>query len=426
MTPIHGRARPAPNDREAWWLRFQEVRDDSLALCRLLVTEDYIVQAIPEASPTKWHLAHTTWFFENFLLKPFAARYAEHHPRYAYLFNSYYETVGSFFPRQQRGLLTRPTVEEVYRYRTHVDDAMAALIDDAGEAAWPALCERLELGLNHEQQHQELLLTDVKSLFALNPLRPAYHAALNPHPSAAAPAGWLEFPAGIREIGHQGTTFAFDNESPRHRIYLDDFRVVSRLVTNGEYLAFMAERGYERPELWLSDGWHTCGEKAWASPLYWEKIDGRWWHMTLAGMRQVDEKAPVCHISYFEADAFARWAGRRLPTEAEWEIAASPRPLQGNLRETGILHPVPAADGNEQFYGDVWEWTQSAYASYPGYRAPEGALGEYNGKFMVSQQVLRGGSCVTPHSHMRATYRNFFYPSDRWQFMGLRLAEDIN
>ena len=425
MTSTLAYALPAPLDRDAWRRRFLDLRQATADLCQPLAAEDYVIQAIPEASPAKWHLAHTTWFFEHFLLRVYAAGYREFHPRFGFLFNSYYETIGTFFPRQQRGLLSRPTVDEVYRYRDYVDNALADLIDNLKPNLWPEFRARLELGLHHEQQHQELLLTDLLSLFALNPLRPAYcpdTAAVAGTVADEAPLCWLESPAGIREIGHSGAGFAFDNENPRHRVYLDDFRVGSRLATNGEYLAFMADRGYARPELWLSDGWRTCKEKNWNAPLYWEKIDAQWWQMTLAGMLPIDDSAPVCHVSYFEADAYARWAGKRLPTEAEWETAAERYPARGNLREAGNLRPVAAADS--QFYGDVWEWTQSAYTAYPGYQPPVGALGEYNGKFMVSQQVLRGGSCATPQSHMRASYRNFFYPPDRWQFSGLRLADD--
>jgi ergothioneine biosynthesis protein EgtB len=424
MTPTVAHALPAPHDRAAWRLRYLEIREQTEALCYPLKTEDFVIQAIPEASPAKWHLAHTSWFFETFLLGAFAADYRPFDSRYTYLFNSYYETVGAFFPRSQRGLLSRPTVQEIHAYRDRVDEAMAELIEELDDADWQAFRVRLDLGLHHEQQHQELLLTDVKSMFALNPLQPLYQAAHAPPARPAPPLGWQEFTAGIREIGHQGGGFAYDNEAPRHRVYLDDFRLATRLVTNGEYLAFMADHGYERPELWLSDGWRACKERTWMSPLYWQKIGATWWHMTLAGLQRVNQHAPVCHVSYFEADAYARWAGMRLPTEAEWETAASGLEISGNLRETDYLQPAAAAVGDRQYYGDAWEWTQSAYAPYPGFRQSEGALGEYNGKFMISQQVLRGGSCVTPQSHIRATYRNFFYPPDRWQFTGLRLAND--
>jgi ergothioneine biosynthesis protein EgtB len=303
-----------------------------------------------------------------------------------------------------------------------VDRAVADVLDAAGEKHWPEVARRIELGLHHEQQHQELLLTDVKHLYALNPLKPAYRAALNDDDGRARPLGWREFPAGIREVGWAGHGFAFDNETPRHRVLLEPFRLADRLVTNGEYLAFMDDGGYARADLWLSDGWRAVKERGWEAPLYWERIDGAWRQMTLAGMRMVDEREPVCHVSYYEADAYARWAGKRLPTESEWEVAAAGAPIAGNFRESGRLHPAPA-DGGTQLFGDVWEWTSSSYSPYPGFRPLEGTLGEYNGKFMANQLVLRGGSCVTPVSHMRVTYRNFFYAPDRWQFMGIRLAE---
>jgi ergothioneine biosynthesis protein EgtB len=408
--------------RDAVWQRYREVRGDSERLAAPLATEDYVVQSCADASPPKWHLAHVSWFFETFVVAPYVRGYEPFHPQFAYLFNSYYETVGTFFPRPSRGLLSRPTVGEVYRYRTHVDRAVADAIDSVGEKCWPEVARRIELGLHHEQQHQELLLTDVKHAYAVNPLKPAYRDALDAVRAPVRPLGWLEFPAGIREIGWNGHGFAFDNEMPQHRVFLEPFRLADRLVTNGEYLAFMDDRGYARADLWLSDGWRAVKERDWEAPLYWERIDGEWWQMTLAGMRRVVEHEPVCHVSYYEADAYARWAGRRLPTEGEWEIAASGSPTMGNLRESGRLHPAPAG-GAVQFFGDVWEWTSSSYSPYPGFRPLEGALGEYNGKFMANQLVLRGGSCATPASHVRATYRNFFYGPDRWQFMGIRLAE---
>lgn len=408
--------------RDAVGARYHEVRADSEALAAPLAAEDYVVQSMPDASPAKWHLAHVSWFFENFVVAPYARGYAPFHPQFGYLFNSYYETVGTFFPRAQRGLLSRPTVEEIYRYRAHVDRAVAEVIDTVGDRDWGEVSRRIELGLHHEQQHQELLLTDVKHLYALNPLRPAYRAPLPAFTAAARPLGWREFPGGIREIGWAGEGFAFDNETPRHRVFLEPFRLADRLVTNAEFMAFVDDRGYARAELWLSDGWRAVKERGWLAPSYWERSDGAWWHMTLAGMREVDPAEPVCHVSYYEADAYARWAGKRLPTEAEWETAASGAPGGGNFRESGRLHPAPAGAGT-QLFGDVWEWTSSSYSPYPGFKPLSGALGEYNGKFMANQRVLRGGSCVTPGSHIRPTYRNFFYGPDRWQFMGIRLAE---
>jgi ergothioneine biosynthesis protein EgtB len=416
----------SPEERRALAARYLEVRAASREICQPLALEDYVVQSMADASPAKWHLAHVTWFFENFLLSPFLKGYRLFHPASGYLFNSYYETVGEFFPRAQRGLLSRPTVEEIFRYRDHVDRHMGELIERAPEGDWREISSRLTLGLHHEQQHQELLLTDLKHLYACNPLRPAYReGAAAPGAGTAPAAGWSSWPAGVYEIGHDGRGFAFDNEGPRHRVYLNAFRLAGRPVTNGEYLEFMEAGGYSTPALWLSQGWQAVREKSWQAPLYWERLDGGWHAMTLGGMRRVRESEPVCHVSYFEADAYARWRGRRLPSEAEWEVVARTLPVAGNFHDSGRLHPAAAPGSAEpaQLYGDVWEWTQSAYSPYPGYRPVDGALGEYNGKFMSSQYVLRGGSCVTPAGHLRATYRNFFYPADRWQFTGIRLAE---
>jgi ergothioneine biosynthesis protein EgtB len=398
------------------------VRDLTVRLCDPLRAEDCVVQSAPETSPAKWHLAHTTWFFENFLLIPYLPKYRPYHPRFGFLFNSYYESVGEFHPRLQRGLLSRPSLDEIKAYRVHVDQHMGKLLaapstNDAAEVR-----ARTTLGIHHEQQHQELLLTDIKHLFACNPLRPAYREALSPDASTIPPLDWLRLPAGMYAFGHGGDGFAFDNETPRHRRYVDEFSLASRPVTNAEYIEFIAAGGYRQPTLWLSDGWRKVNEARWTAPLYWEQQDGEWWQMTLAGYRRVQSGEPVCHVSYFEADAFARWAGKRLPTEFEWEAAAATQTPEGNFLESGRLHPQPARDGAGHFFGDVWEWTQSAYSPYPGYRPTAGALGEYNGKFMVNQLVLRGGSCVTPATHIRASYRNFFYPQDRWQFMGIRLA----
>jgi ergothioneine biosynthesis protein EgtB len=401
---------------------YAAVRELTAELCRPLAVEDYVIQSAPECSPAKWHLAHTTWFFENFLLTPLLAGYRTFHPQYGYLFNSYYETVGAFFPRPMRGLLSRPTVEDVFRYRAHVDEHMRGLIARLDAQHDAKSVSRVTLGLHHEQQHQELLLTDIKNLLALNPLRPAYREAADEPPSNPGKSTWLEFPAGIHSVGSDGKGFSFDNETPRHRVFLERFALAARPVSNGEYLEFIEAGGYRNPALWLSDGWRKLNEAGWQAPQYWEQIEGQWWHMTLSGLRRVDPHAPVCHVSYFEADAFARWAGKRLPTEFEWEIAAASLPVTGNLLDGGRLHPSAAANPSHQLFGDVWEWTSSAYSPYPGYKPLAGSLGEYNGKFMVSQLVLRGGSCVTPRSHIRATYRNFFYPADRWQFMGLRLA----
>ena len=401
---------------------YAAVRTMTESLCAPLATEDYVIQSAPECSPAKWHLAHTTWFFEHFILQPLARGYIPFRTCYGYLFNSYYETVGTFFPRSKRGLLSRPTVEEVFQYRAHVDRHMHDLLSAAGSASSELeLIQRLTLGLNHEQQHQELLLTDIKNLFALNPLRPVYHAVPHLH-AKAVPLAWMEFSGVMQTVGHADVGFAFDNETPRHRVYLEPFALASRPVTNGEWLEFMQAGGYSAPELWLSDGWRTVQQSNWQAPLYWERTDEGWGHMTLGGFVTVDPEAPVCHVSYFEADAYARFAGHRLPTEFEWEVAASSLPLEGNFTDSRLLHPSARTNASRQFFGDVWEWTSSAYMPYPGYEPLAGSLGEYNGKFMVSQLVLRGGSCATPRSHIRSSYRNFFYPPDRWQFTGLRLA----
>jgi ergothioneine biosynthesis protein EgtB len=399
------------------------VRTRTEELCRPLDAEDCVVQSSLETSPAKWHLAHTTWFFETFVLQPYHRDYRIFHPEFGYLFNSYYESVGGFHPRPERGLLTRPSLSSVLEYRDHVDRELRGLLAEPPAASRAEILERLELGMNHEQQHQELLLTDIKHLFSRNPLRPAYRVALPQANAVVRALEWLAFPAGIYEVGHAGDGFCFDNETPRHRCFLEAFRIASRPVTNGEFLEFMEAGGYMQPTLWLSDGWRTVKERGWSAPLYWERRDDLWWQFTLAGLRRIDPAEPVCHVSYYEADAFARWAGRRLPSEAEWEAAASRHPVAGNFADSGRLHPAPCVEP-PQFFGDVWEWTRSAYGPYPGYRPTAGALGEYNGKFMVSQLVLRGASCATPRAHARATYRNFFYPADRWQFKGLRLACD--
>jgi len=403
------------------------VRAASERICDPLVTEDYVVQTVTETSPPKWHLAHVSWFFETFLLTPFLPGYRLYHPRFDYLFNSYYEQLESgYWPRPQRGLLARPTVEEVYAYRCYVDEGMETLLDRCPPTDWSTVEARLRVGLNHEQQHQELLVTDIKHNFAFNPLRPAYRTDLpQSEPSAPPRLSFTDFEAGTSRIGADGDSFAYDNELPRHPVYLSPYRLANRLVTNGEYVEFMEDGGYKKPGLWLSDGWQTVLREGWAAPLYWERIDGEWVLMTLGGLRPLNPAEPVCHVSYYEAAAFATWAGKRLPTEAEWEHAAEALPVRGNFVESGLLHPRPAeGEGLVQLFGDVWEWTASAYLPYPGFRAAEGALGEYNGKFMCGQMVLRGGSCATPADHVRASYRNFFHPHERWQFKGFRLAED--
>ncbi len=420
----HAEARLALS-RERWLARYEEVRHESEHLCRPLAIEDYVVQSLPEVSPPKWHLAHTSWFFEALLLEPFLPGYKTFHPGFGDLFNSYYRTLGDPFPRARRGVLSRPTVAEVYRYRAHVDAGVAHLIESVDSGDLAAVAERLELGLHHEQQHQELLLMDVKHNFAANPLRPAYHDAPAPAAPDAAPLAWIAFAGGLVEIGAGPEGFAYDNERPRHAAVLTPFVLASRLVTNDEFAAFIDEGGYQRPELWLADGWSIVKQHGFHAPLYWERRDGQWWHMTLSGVRPVEPDEPVCHVSFYEAEAFATWSGKRLPTEAEWEQAASGLRVAGNLYDTGWLHPRPAkGEGLTQMFGDVWEWTASSYEPYPGYRRAVGPLGEYNGKFMSNQRVLRGGACVTSASHLRVSYRNFFYPHDRWQFGGVRLADD--
>jgi ergothioneine biosynthesis protein EgtB len=419
--------RDRPSRRWALPNRYQQVRQTSEKICQPLVIEDYVIQSMPDVSPPKWHLAHTTWFFETFLLVPYLKNYRVFHPQFGYLFNSYYEAVGERHPRPQRGLLSRPTVEEVYEYRNYVDRAMEELIaQKIGDRDLESL---ITLGLHHEQQHQELLLTDIKHIFAVNPLRPSYHLDVKSTVSKLAEnrdpkEKWLDYPGGLYAIGHQNEEFAFDNESPKHQVYLQDYYLASRLVTNGEYLEFIEAGGYNKPEYWLAEGWTTIQTEKWFAPLYWEKIDGCWWIFTLAGMQPIDPNEPVCHVSFYEADAYASFRGKRLPKESEWEIAASQVSIEGNFLETGRLHPTVATGMTrpDQIFGDVWEWTQSAYLPYPGFRSATGAIGEYNGKFMCNQMVLRGGSCVTSASHIRPTYRNFFPPSARWQFTGIRLS----
>lgn len=402
---------------------FQRTRRLTESLCEPLVYDDFVVQSADFVSPTKWHLAHSSWFYENFILATHSPSYRPVHPLFATLFNSYYETVGEFHPRQARGHLSRPTVDEIYRYRKLVTDATAALLPGAR----PEISRLVELGIHHEQQHQELLLMDIKHVYFSNPLRPAYRELPALAGGLAAPLAFRAFAGGICETGTDGSPFAFDNETPRHREILRPYALATRLVTNGEFLAFIQDGGYSRPELWLSDGWDTVKKARWTAPLYWERAASQWQAMTLSGMQPLDPNSPVVHVSFFEADAYARWAKRRLPTEAEWEVAALGLPVQGNFLESGRLTPVPcglAGNGPHQMYGDVWEWTASAYLPYPGFKPLGGSLGEYNGKFMCNQMVLRGGSFATPGAHVRATYRNFYAPAMRWQFAGFRLAED--
>jgi ergothioneine biosynthesis protein EgtB len=419
--------------RDAAIERLVAVRRESEALTANLTPEDQSIQSMPDVSPTKWHLAHTTWFFETFILTRLDPGYRVFDPAFAYLFNSYYEAAGPRHPRPQRGLLSRPAVDVVAAYRDHVGAAMTRFVEEAAAEIWQTAAPLLELGVHHEQQHQELILMDIKHVFSVNPLLPAYQA---PRPQARGPAtplAWIEFPGGLVEVGHSGSAFAFDNETPRHKVWLEPFRLATRPVSCGEYLGFIEAGGYQRPEFWLSDGWAVVREQGWVAPLYWSCEGGEWSIFTLSGRCRLNQVEPVCHVSYYEADAFAKWAGKRLPGEAEWEIAAEGLAVAGNFADSRHFHPL--ADGAtapadakprlRQMFGDVWEWTASPYIPYPRFRPAAGAVGEYNGKFMCNQMVLRGGAAATPAGHVRSTYRNFFPPSARWAFAGLRLAEDL-
>jgi ergothioneine biosynthesis protein EgtB len=425
----HSRATETPDVPQALAQAYTLARAATVALCAPLATEDYVVQSMPDASPAKWHLAHTTWFFEEMVLKEATPGYRFHDERFRYLFNSYYNIVGPMHSRPRRGLITRPTVKEVLAYRACIDERMQELLSHPRSTAHEAA---IALGLHHEQQHQELILTDLKHLFSSNPLQPAYQTQRVETPLAAPALSYRAFPGGLVDIGHAGAGFCFDNELPRHRVHLPAFKLANRLITNGEFLEFVKDGGYTRPECWLSDGWTTVRRQGWRRPMYWGRsLDEEF---TLGGVRELDPAAPLCHVSYYEAEAFARWAGKRVPTELEWEHAATlalaAGRIEGHFADSGALHPrtaraVTGAPGELlQIFGDVWEWTQSAYSPYPGYRTAAGALGEYNGKFMVNQIVLRGGSCATPRGHIRASYRNFFTPATRWQFSGVRLACD--
>ena len=407
--------------------RYRQVRARTEALCGPLSAEDCAAQSMPEASPAKWHLAHTTWFFETFLLEPYQPGFKPFHEAFRVLFNSYYNGIGEQHPRAQRGMLTRPGLEEVYSYRGHVDDAVAALLAAGTDPHTGGL---VTLGLNHEQQHQELILMDLKHLLSTNPLDPAYTTPVDPVQGPAAAKQWVRFSEGLRRIGHGGSDFAYDNESPSHRVFLEAFELASRPVTCGEFQAFMADGGYQRPELWLDEGWAAVSANAWQAPQYWRpETGGQWSVFTLSGRRPVNPAEPVTHVSYYEAEAFARWAAARLPTEFEWEAALTEANDQpGTFLDAGRCHPAPAGpggDGLRQMQGDVWEWTASAYLPYPGFQPAAGAVGEYNGKFMVNQMVLRGGSCATPADHIRPTYRNFFPADARWPFTGFRLAQSV-
>ncbi len=408
--------------------RFKAVRNFSLEICKPLITEDYVIQSMPDISPTKWHLSHTSWFFETFILKEASENYKSLHPQYAYLFNSYYIQAGERFERPKRGLLSRPSVKEVYQYREYVDKNMIGFLESSSEKIFQKLAPVIEIGLHHEQQHQELMLTDIKHVFSINPLYPVYMDIEDKRAENLSSIKWIPFEEGIFKIGFEEEGFSYDNETPQHKEYVEPFSLASRLITNGEYIKFIEDRCYNKPELWLSDGAATVASEKWEVPFYWKKIDGDWWNFKLTGFKKVNPDEPVCHVSFYEADAFARWIGARLPTEAEWEVAASNLKIKGNFVENKNFHPVPVEKGEselKQMFGDVWEWTRSSYSPYPGYKTLPGALGEYNGKFMSGQMVLRGGSCATSETHIRKTYRNFFPPNARWQFMGIRLAKDI-
>ncbi|MEX0967143.1 MAG: ergothioneine biosynthesis protein EgtB [Bacteroidia bacterium] len=411
---------------------FEEVRQQTERLCEPLEKEDYIPQPVVDVSPPRWHLAHTTWFFETFLLQEFQPDYKPFHPAYAFIFNSYYNSFGEKWERHKRGHLSRPTVKEVYSYRAKINERMIHLLENADEQDWDDIREITLIGTQHEQQHQELLVTDLKYILAKNPLHPVYQNISPPAPASQIMPEYVLYPEGIYDIGFEGDGFAWDNERKKHKVFSQGFKLRNTLVTNGEYLEFMHDGGYEDFRHWLGEGWDLVNLHGWKAPEYWEQIDGEWHEMTLQGLRKVDPKVPVTHISFYEAEAFSSWAGKRLPTEAEWEIAARkimPTASEGHFAENGFLHPVSPAEDEQaaikQMLGNNWEWTHSAYLPYPGYSRAEGAIGEYNGKFMINQMVLRGGSCATPRSHIRITYRNFFHPDKRWQFSGIRLAEDL-
>jgi ergothioneine biosynthesis protein EgtB len=411
-----------------WLERYDEVRKRTLKLVATLTPDDQMIQSMPEASPTKWHLAHTTWFFETFVLTPYFANYVPLDPRFGFLFNSYYKRLGNHPDRAIRGTFSRPTLDEILLYRAHVDNCVYELFDHETSSK---IVRLLELGLNHEQQHQELIITDIKHGFWTNPLRPSYQPSqMRVVEAGTVPFTWHVFNESVDEAGHDMSGFAFDNELPRHSVFIKPFSIASRLVTNHEFHAFIADGGYTRPELWLSDGWDQVCGSGWQAPLYWERTEDGWAQFTCRGTLPLSPGEPVCHVSFYEADAFARWAGARLPTEFEWELAAKsaehPARTSANLLESEMYHPRPVAaqTGLQQIFGDTWEWTSSPYTAYPGYCPPAGVEGEYNGKFMCNQMVLRGGSCATPALHIRESYRNYFPPQTRWQFSGIRLAHD--
>lgn len=406
---------------------FNQVRNFTESIVRPLQPEDFTVQAMEDVSPPKWHLAHTTWFFERFVLKSFMKGYKEFHPRFDFLFNSYYESVGPFHPRNERGMLSRPSIDQIFDYRNYVNQHVESLLKEERSDSMDEIHALIEIGLNHEQQHQELLLTDIKYNFWKNPLQLAYQEYEDKAVRQTS-TDYLDYEGGLIEIGHDGRSFSFDNEQPVHKVWLDPYKIATQPVSNGEFLDFIEDGGYEKPQFWLSDGWAAVKKYKWKSPLYWEKTDSGWSYFTLSGKREINPNEPVCHVSFYEAYAYASWAGKRLPTEAEWEFASKNLSIKGNFADEGHYHPTEESLDDHpvhKIYGDVWEWTGSPYSPYPRSKPLEGALGEYNAKFMCNQMVLRGGSCATSASHIRPTYRNFFQPEKRWQFSGIRLAEDV-
>ncbi len=415
-------------DRQSIINRYHSIRKFSLELCKTLEIEDFVIQSMPDVSPTKWHLAHTTWFFETFVLSQFKSNYKTFQELYHYLFNSYYVQAGERWLRPKRGMLSRPTVKDIFDYREYVDEIMLEFLNNITDKDFGKVNSLIEIGLNHEQQHQELILTDIKHVLSQNPLHPVYYKKEIIENNNINDIKFVNLDEGIYETGYAGDNFFYDNEKPVHKEYLNNFKFANRLVTNKEYIDFIEDDGYSNAILWLSDGFADVKKNKWNAPLYWEKVDGEWWNFTLNGFCKVNLSEPVCHVSFYEAEAFARWAGYRLPTEVEWEAASKGIEYAGNFVESKNYHPISGNLndlGINQIFGDVWEWTRSEYSPYPGYKIPEGAIGEYNGKFMSNQMVLRGGSCATSITHIRNTYRNFFYHSSRWQFMGIRLAQDV-
>lgn len=406
--------------------KFNQVRSFTEDITDPLEIEDFVIQVTENASPAKWHLAHTTWFFETFLLEKELPDYDPIHPQYSYLFNSYYLQTGIPHCRARRGNISRPTVKQVFEYRESINEHVINLIKNATPEQYKEWAPIIEIGIHHEQQHQELLMTDLKYMFSQNPLNISYKNTDRPKVKSIPGLSWSTFEEGVYKVGHKGNEFGYDNEFPRHKTYIHDYDIANRLVTNAEFIEFIESGAYGEPKWWLDEGFSTVRDDGWESPLYWGKKDGEWWQFTLNGMQKIDANEPVTHVSYFEADAYARWRGYRLPTEFEWEVAAESLEIKGNFADAGFLHPVAlqnVEEGLQQMFGEVWQWTQSSYAPYPGYKPLPGALGEYNGKFMCNQYVLRGGSCATSESHCRKTYRNFFHANERWQFTGIRLAK---